>query len=132
MIGGIIGDIVGSIYEFRNIKTKDFELFVEGCKYTDDSVLTIATADWLLHGGQSATYYADWGNAYPYAGYGGMFSEWLDASIKREPKSSNCLSIWLRNIISKGHNKSKAEVVPPPYNSCGFQSHKYWCQFCDF
>jgi len=71
MIGGIIGDIVGSIYEFRNIKTKDFELFVEGCKYTDDSVLTIATADWLLHGGQSATYYADWGNAYPYAGYGG-------------------------------------------------------------
>ena len=49
MIGCIIGDIVGSIYEFRNIKTKDFELFVEGCKYTDDSVLTISEFCILLY-----------------------------------------------------------------------------------
>ena len=44
MLGSIIGDIVGSIYEFHNIKTKDFPLFSERCGYTDDSILTIATA----------------------------------------------------------------------------------------
>ena len=44
MLGGIIGDIVGSIYEFHNIKKKDFPLFSERCDYTDDSILTIATA----------------------------------------------------------------------------------------
>lgn len=77
MIGSIIGDIVGSIYEWRNCKSKDFELFDSlGC-YTDDTVMTIATADWLLNGGDVATYYGKWGNAYPDAGYGGSFREWL-------------------------------------------------------
>ena len=46
MIGSIIGDIVGSVYEFGNIKTKEFEFFSEQGSYTDDSILTIATADW--------------------------------------------------------------------------------------
>lgn len=48
MIGSIIGDIVGSIYEFHNIKTKDFALFSDRSVYTDDSILTIATAKWIL------------------------------------------------------------------------------------
>lgn len=51
MIGSIIGDIVGSIYEFDNIKTKEFPLFTERTTYTDDSILTIATAKWILEGG---------------------------------------------------------------------------------
>lgn len=50
MLGSIIGDIVGSIYEFHNIKTKDFPLFSERCGFTDDSILTIATAKWILDG----------------------------------------------------------------------------------
>ncbi len=54
MIGSIIGDIVGSIYEFSNIKTKEFEFFSMDGSYTDDSILTIATADWLLNGGDVA------------------------------------------------------------------------------
>ena len=54
MIGSIIGDIVGSIYEFDNIKTKDFPMFQERMEYTDDSILTLATADWLMHGGDVA------------------------------------------------------------------------------
>lgn len=48
MIGSIIGDIVGSIYEFNNIKTKDFPLFTNEKEFTDDSVLCIATAQWIL------------------------------------------------------------------------------------
>lgn len=77
MIGSIIGDVVGSFFEVCNTKSKDFELFSYQNSFTDDSVLTIATADWLLNGGSPATYYADWGNAYPSAGYGGMFLDWL-------------------------------------------------------
>lgn len=50
MIGSIIGDIVGSIYEFHNIKTKEFPLFSDRSDYTDDSILSIATAKWILEG----------------------------------------------------------------------------------
>jgi len=50
MLGAIVGDIVGSIYEGHNIKTKDFELFDPKCHFTDDTVLTIATADAILTG----------------------------------------------------------------------------------
>lgn len=55
MLGSIIGDIVGSIYEFHNIKTKEFTLFSERCGFTDDSILTIATAKWILEGGSQNT-----------------------------------------------------------------------------
>lgn len=57
MLGSIIGDIVGSVYEFRNIKTKDFELHTNRCAFTDDTVLTVATADLLLNGGEPCSYY---------------------------------------------------------------------------
>lgn len=95
MIGSIIGDIVGSIYEFSNIKTKDFELFKPECEYTDDSVLTFATADWLLHGGNVAHYYSRYGQEYPYpmGGYGNGFKDWLI--------------------------RSSREGIYEPYNSCG-------------
>ena len=48
MIGAILGDVVGSIYEFDNIKTKEFELFDKECFFTDDSVMTVAIAEALL------------------------------------------------------------------------------------
>ena len=49
MWGAIIGDIAGSRFEFNNIKTKNFELFGTGCRFTDDTVLTIAVADALMN-----------------------------------------------------------------------------------
>lgn len=48
MLGAITGDIVGSIYEFDNIKTKDFELFDKGCFFTDDTVMSVAVTEALL------------------------------------------------------------------------------------
>ena len=51
MIGAIAGDIVGSVYEFDNIKTTAFPLFTRKSNYTDDTIMTVAVADWLLHGG---------------------------------------------------------------------------------
>lgn len=79
MIGSIAGDIIGSKYEFANIKTKEFPLFGDGHDYTDDTVLTVATADWILHGGDVARYYHRYAveNRTPLGGYGGMFFRWV-------------------------------------------------------
>lgn len=82
MLGGIIGDIVGSIYEFHNIKTKDFTLFSKRCGFTDDSILTIATAKWILDGGgisDSGGYYLRYALTYPHpkGGYGSKFVKWV-------------------------------------------------------
>lgn len=87
MLGAIIGDIVGSIYEFNNIKTKEFSFFGKGVDYTDDSILTIATADWLLHGGNAADYYAHYAqsNPDPMGSYGPSFREW---AIDYSPETS--------------------------------------------
>ena len=88
MIGSFIGDIVGSVYEFtpNNIKTKQFEFFNPNGSYTDDSILTFATADWLLHGGEVAHYYSKYGEKYPWpmGGYGGGFKLWLVRSIRQQ------------------------------------------------
>lgn len=80
MIGAIIGDIVGSVYEWNNIKTKEFPLFSSGSFYTDDTVMTLAIADGLMKGGSSENFITamkKYGRMYPDAGYGGRFGSWL-------------------------------------------------------
>ncbi len=76
MIGAIAGDIIGSIYELHNIHRTDFPLFGEGCRFTDDTVLTVATADAILSGGDYAAAYRDYYRRYPERGYGPMFRRW--------------------------------------------------------
>ena len=90
MLGAIIGDIVGSVYEWHNIKTKDFPLFRDDCFFTDDTVMTIATADALMNGGEADDFidaYKKWGRLYPDAGYGGRFGRWIH-SDDRKPYNS--------------------------------------------
>jgi len=77
MLGAIIGDIIGSVYERGNIKTIDFDLFSEDSSFTDDSALTVATADCLLNSGDYADYYQRYGKKYPMVGYGGTFLKWI-------------------------------------------------------
>lgn len=79
MIGAIIGDIVGSVYEFANIKTKHFPLFEPRMEFTDDSILTVATADWLLRGGNAGDFYRRYALRYPdpMGCYGSMFEQWV-------------------------------------------------------
>lgn len=88
MYGAILGDIIGSPFEFdRGNKTKDFKLFSRGCGFTDDSVMTVAVAEALITVGPEAnameieetvvSNMQDWGRCYPYAGYGGRFRHWL-------------------------------------------------------
>lgn len=77
MIGAIAGDIIGSVYEAHPVKTEDFPLFSPGCRFTDDTVMTVATADSILTGKGYAAAYKEWGRLFPHAGYGGMFRQWL-------------------------------------------------------
>jgi len=68
MIGALAGDIIGSIYEWHNIKTTDFPLFSPRCHFTDDSVLTVALADAILNDTDYVTLLKKYYRAYPYAG----------------------------------------------------------------
>ena len=89
MIGAIIGDIVGSRFEFDNIRTKKFELFTMGSNFTDDSVMTVAVADALINNKDVTSTLQYYGRKYPGRGYGGRFYSWI-------------------------YNDN-----PKPYNSCG-------------
>ena len=86
LLGGIAGDIIGSIYEFNPVRFKDFELFKSNSTYTDDTVMTIANAEWLLSKGVLMDIMRKYGHKYPGAGYGGMFYDWLKC---RCPKPYN-------------------------------------------
>ncbi len=90
MYGAILGDIIGSPFEFdRGDKTKDFKLFSRRSHFTDDSVMTLAVCEALLKVGQDATVkeiedavissMQSWRRRYPHAGYGGYFRRWLTA-----------------------------------------------------
>jgi ADP-ribosylglycohydrolase len=90
MLGAIIGDIVGSVYEWHNIKTKDFPLFRDNCFFTDDTVMTVATADAIMNGSKADDFinaYKKWGQLYPDAGYGNRFGSWIH-SDDRKPYNS--------------------------------------------
>lgn len=84
MLGAIIGDIVGSTREWYNIKIEDFELVPKGSRFTDDTVMTLAVAKWLMDDPTHKTdslvrIMQDMGRRYPHAGYGGMFRKWLNS-----------------------------------------------------
>ena len=87
MIGAITGYIVGSVYEWANIKTKDFPLFADRCFFTDDSILTIALADTILTGMPYVENLKTFYRWYPNGGYGGSFHRWA-RSRHSEPYNS--------------------------------------------
>lgn len=88
MLGAIFGDIVGSVYEFRNLKYKEAPFFIHGCRFTDDTVMTVAVADALLQCDNAAgdidtfkkiliSSLHKHGKAHLRAGYGNRFYTWL-------------------------------------------------------
>lgn len=94
MYGAVIGDIVGSQFEFdRGNKTREFELFTPVCEFTDDTVMTVAVAEALMDAGLDADEGSvkarlvdsmkKWGNEHPGAGYGGRFRGWLFSDSRR-------------------------------------------------
>ena len=81
IIGAIAGDIIGSRYEFNPIKTKEFSLFNKKSKFTDDTIMTLAVAKWLIEDKDSkeelVKQLQNFGRRYPKGGYGRMFNNWL-------------------------------------------------------
>ena len=89
MLGAIIGDIVGSKYEFNNTFDYDFEMFGEGCDFTDDTICTVAVADAILNGRSYQESLLDWCRRYPSpkGAYGGRFAQWI-RSLDPQPYNS--------------------------------------------
>lgn len=78
MLGAICGDVIGSIYERINCKHTQFPLFREGCRYTDDTTLTIAVADAIMNNKDYAQTIREYAQEHPLAGYGSSFIAWAD------------------------------------------------------
>lgn len=116
MLGAIIGDIVGSRFEWDNIKSKEFEFFASDCKPTDDSVMTLAIAkaflscdeDYFDLANQAVVCMQELGHCYPNARYGGRFIQWLGLE---DPKS--CRSFGERFV------QRFRPTRPKPYGSFG-------------
>ncbi|WP_455107911.1 ADP-ribosylglycohydrolase family protein [Porphyromonas sp.] len=89
MIGAIIGDIVGSRFEFRNYRAKNFDLLTSACDYTDDTICTVAVADALIQGADFGQTIHTWCRRYPdpMGSYGGRFAQWV-ASDQPRPYGS--------------------------------------------
>ena len=88
--GAMAGDVIGSVYEFKGARFEPIKFFKLFCQFTDDTVLTVAVADWLTHAGSDLRdKLIQYARRYPHAGYGSRFSYWV--------RSRN----------------------PQPYNSCG-------------
>ncbi len=77
LLGAVAGDIIGSAYEFNPVKSIGFRLFSGDSRFTDDTVMTVANADWLLRGGDLVQTMQRYGRHYRHRGYGGMFSKWI-------------------------------------------------------
>ena len=89
MLGAMIGDIVGSKYEFNNTFDYDFEMFGEGCDFTDDTICTVAVADAILSERSYQESLQDWCRRYPSpkGAYGGRFAGWI-RSLDPQPYNS--------------------------------------------
>jgi ADP-ribosyl-[dinitrogen reductase] hydrolase len=127
MIGAIVGDIVGSRFEFNNYRKKDFELFTRDCFVTDDSILTIAVAKAIMEtekikrlscSGNGSDYYLlvekmavkymqEIGRKYPRCGYGGMFYHWV---FSDNPKPYNSFGNGAAMRVSPAGFAAKTEI----------------------
>lgn len=95
MLGAVIGDIIGSTYEWYNVKSEDFELFPANSRFTDDTVLSVAIAEKILNDDKAtmnapksyALWYKQYYKRYPHAGFGQMFAEWVAEENMRIQRS---------------------------------------------
>jgi len=93
MLGAIIGDCVGSFYEFNNVRSKNFTLINKESRLTDDSIMTLAVAEiiqnkWYDDKDKIIDTLKKWGRTYPESGYGGMFKKWLFDDNMRDAYNS--------------------------------------------
>lgn len=122
MLGAIIGDIVGSRFEFNNTNSLDFELFTPACSFTDDTICTVAIADAVMNGNKEyGKKLHEWCNKYrnPMGGYGGSFARWV-ASDNPQPYNSfgNCSAMrvasigWLFDTLEEVRSEAEKTALP--------------------
>ena len=120
IIGAIAGDIIGSVFEWHNVKTTDFHLFCRKSTFTDDSVLTLATMDALLQQKDYAETYQEFGRNYSDRGYGGHFYSWIQSENPHAYNSwgnGSAMRVspvgWYRNSLDEvmAEAKKSAEVT---------------------
>jgi ADP-ribosylglycohydrolase len=135
MLGAIAGDIIGSIYEFNNIKTKDFYLFNDRCHFTDDTVLTLAVAEVILNADefpdqtkyidqlhyvhQFKSYYLE----YPHIGYSTQFIDWANSSSTEPYNSWNNSSAMRVSPVASAFDN--LEIVLEEAKRCAEVTHNH-------
>jgi ADP-ribosylglycohydrolase len=83
ILGAIAGDIIGSVFEWHNVKRTDIQMFGNGTNFTDDSVLTFATMYSILHDVDYTIAYQKYARNFPNRGYGGFFNAWIHSAFPR-------------------------------------------------
>ena len=121
MLGAMIGDIAGSKYEFNNTFDYDFEMFGEGCDFTDDTICTVAIADAILNGRSYQESLLDWCRRYPSpkGAYGGRFVQWI-RSLDPQPYNSfgngSAMRVspvaWLFDDLSQVWEEAEKSALP--------------------
>lgn len=99
MYGAVLGDIIGSRFEFNNIKSKDFKLFDNECSFTDDTILTCAAADWVVNGGSPEEKMISWAFKYidkthfGHPAFSPGFMNWVNSNNRKpyQAKTNGCL-----------------------------------------
>ncbi len=145
MLGAIIGDIVGSRFEFSEPPQKDFELFTPDCSYTDDTICTIAIADAILHGKDYQESLLEWCRKYPnpMGGYGGRFAQWV-MSDNPQPYGSygngSAMRVsavaWLFNDYQEVREEARKTALPTHDHPEGIKGAEciatliYWLRTC--
>lgn len=119
MKGAILGDIIGSRLERNGAKNYDFELFTTKCRFTDDTVLTVAVADAILNQLDYGETIKDYALRYPDAGYGGTFKKWMRDELEEAYSSwanGSAMRVspvgWLFNDLESVLREAKASALP--------------------
>ena len=133
MLGAIIGDIAGSKYEFNNTFDYDFEMFGEGCDFTDDTICTVAIADAILNGRSYQESLLDWCRRYPSpkGAYGGRFAGWI-RSLDPQPYNSfgngSAMRVspvaWLFDDLSQVLEEAEKSALPTHNHPEGIKGAK--------
>ncbi len=123
MYGAILGDIVGSVYEWSNIKSKDFKLFSRECRFTDDTVLTVATMEKLLTEESYKSCYKTYAREYPNAGYGQNFYRW--AMMNQEYPYFSCSNGSAMRVSPVGWYMDDLESVLQEAYKCAEVTHNH-------
>ncbi len=122
MLGAIAGDIVGSVYEFDNHRSKDFPLFQDQSRFTDDTILTVATADALMTDLNFAAKYRDYGRRFP-STYGLRFQSWIDGEIEGPYNSFGNGSAMRVSPVAWFHSREARVLADAEYSAAVTHDH---------